>query len=53
MDSTNLYCYSMIQPISYDETEMWDGHPDLYMNKLEEILYTPDDTDIGCFIEVE
>ena len=32
MDATNLYCHSMIQPLSYDEIEMWHGHPDLYMN---------------------
>ena len=31
---------------------MWHGHPDLYMNKLEEILITPDDSEIGYFIEV-
>ena len=31
---------------------MWHGHPDLYMNKLERTLNTPDDGDIGYFIEV-
>ena len=36
-----------------DEIEMWHGHPDLYMNKLEEILNTPDDSDFGYFIEVD
>ena len=30
-DSTNLYGHSMIQPLPYDEIEMWHGHPDLYM----------------------
>ena len=36
-----------------DEIEMWHGHPDLYMNKLEEILNTPDDSDFVYFIEVD
>ena len=29
------------------------GHPDLYMNWLEEMLNTPDDSDIGYFVEVD
>ena len=53
MDATNLYGYSMIQPLPYDEIEMWHGNPDLYMNLLEEILNTPDDSDIGYFIEAD
>ena len=32
---------------------MWHGHPDLYLNNLEEILKTPDDSDIGYFVEVD
>ena len=32
---------------------MWHGHRDLYMNLLEEILNTPDDSDIGYFLEVD
>ena len=32
---------------------MWHGHPDLYMNKIEEILNTSDASDIGYFIEVD
>ena len=32
---------------------MWCGHPDLHMNKLEEILSTPDGSDIGYFFEVD
>ena len=31
MDATNLYGNSMIPPLPYDEIEMWNGHPDLYM----------------------
>ena len=42
----------MIQHLPYDENEMWHGHPDLYMIKLQEILNTPVDGDIGYFIEV-
>ena len=53
MDATNLYGHSMCQPLPYDKIEMWHGHSDLYMNILEEILNTPDDSDIGHFIEVE
>ena len=47
VDATNLYGHSMSQMLPYDDTEMWHGHPDLYMNWLEEILNTPDDSDIG------
>ena len=43
----------MSQMIFYDEIEMWHGHRDLYMNKLEESLITPDDNDIGYFVEVD
>ena len=52
MDATNLYGHSMIQPLPYDEIEIWHGDPDLYMNWLEEILNTPDDSDIGYFVAV-
>ena len=53
MDATNLYGHSMSQPLPYDEIEMWHGHPDKYWNWLVEILNTPDDSDIGYFIEVD
>ena len=43
----------MSQPLPYDEVEMWHGHPNFYMNKLEEILNNPYDSDTGCFIEVD
>ena len=52
MDANNLYGYSMSQMLPYDENEMWHGHPDLYMNWLEEILNPPDDSGIGYFLEV-
>ena len=38
--------------LPYDEIEMRHGHPDLYMNWLKEILKTPDDNEIGYFLEV-
>ena len=53
MDATNLYGHSMSQPLPFDEIEMWHGHPDLYMNKLEEILNIPDDSDICYLIAVD
>ena len=53
MDATNLYGHSMSQFLPYDEIEMWHGRPDLYMDKLEEILNTLDDSFIGYFIEVD
>ena len=53
MDNTNLYGHPMSQFLLYDEIEMWHGHPDLYMNWLKEILNTPDDSDIGYFVEAD
>ena len=53
MDFTNLHGHSMSQMLPYDEIVMWHGHPDLYMDKLEEILNIPDDSDIGIFVEVD
>ena len=47
MDAAILYGHPMLQPLPFDEIEMWHGHPDLYMNKLEEFLKTPDDNDVG------
>ena len=52
MDATNLYGHSMVQTLPYDEIEIWYGDPDLFMNWLEEIFDTSDDSDIGYFIEV-
>ena len=53
MAATNFYAHSMIQLLPYADTEMWHGHPDLYMSKVEEIFNTTDDSDIGYFIEVD
>ena len=53
MDATNLYGHSTSQTLPYDEIQMWRGHHDLYMNRLEVILNNPDDSDIGFFFEVD
>ena len=52
-DAKMLYGHSMSQLLPYDETEMWRDHSDLCMNKLVEILNTPDDSDNGYFLEVD
>ena len=44
--SNNLYRHSMSQPLPYDETK-FDKNVE-----LEDILITPDDSDIGYLIEV-
>ena len=46
-DANNLYGDSMSQPLPYDEIK-YDNN-----NKLEDILNTPDDSDIGYLIEVD
>ena len=43
----------MSQLLPFGGIEMWHGHPELYMIKLKEILKTPDDSDIGYFIELD
>ena len=52
-DATNLYGHSMSQFLPYDEIEMWHGHPDKYWRWLDINLNTPDDADIGYFLEVD
>ena len=49
INAYNLYGHSMSQPLPFDEIENWDGHPDLYMNWLEEFLNTPDDSFFWIF----
>ena len=46
-DANNLYGDSMSQPLPYDEIK-FDNNV-----KLEDILNTPDDNDLGYFIEVD
>ena len=53
MDATNLYGHSMSQMLPYDGIEIWHGHPDLYTNWLEGILYTPGENEIGYFLKVD
>ena len=47
IDANNLYGHSMSEPLPYDEIK-FDKKV-----KLEDILNTPDDSDIGYFIEVD
>ena len=53
IDAIKLYGWAMSESLPYDETEMWYAHPDLYMNKLEEIFDVADESDIGYFLEVD
>ena len=53
VDAIILYGQSMIQPLPYDEFEIKHGHPDLYLSNSEEDLNTPDDSNIGYFVEVD
>ena len=46
-DANNLYGHSMSEPLPYDEIK-FDKNIE-----LEDILNTPDDSDIGYFIEVD
>ena len=46
IDAKNLYGHSMSEPLPYDESK-FDNNV-----KLEDILSTPDDKDIGYFFEV-
>ena len=47
VDATDLYGHSMSEPLPYDEIK-FDKNV-----KLEDILKTPDDSDIGYFIKVD
>ena len=47
IDANNLYGHSMSQYLPYDEIKFDNNF------KLEDILNTPDDSDIGYFIEVD
>ena len=53
MDATTFNGCSVSQLLPYDEIEIWHGDTDLYMNKLDEILNTPDDSHIECFVEAD
>ena len=47
IDANNLYGHSMSEPLPYDEIK-FDKNVE-----LEDILNTPDDSDIGYFVEVD
>ena len=47
IDANNLYGHSMCQYLPYDEIKFDNT------GKLEDILNTPDDSDIGYFVEVD
>ena len=51
-DAINLYGHWMSQTVPYDEIQMWNGHLDPYMNKLEGIINIRDDSNIGYFVGV-
>ena len=53
MEATSLNGHSMSQMLLYDESEIWYGHPDISMVKTEETLNTPDDDEIGYFVEID
>ena len=53
IDAKNLFVWAMSQMLPYVEIERWHGHPDLYTNKLDDILNTSDVSDIDYFIELE
>ena len=53
VDANNLYGWAMNQSLLYDEIEWRHGHPDLCINKLEEILNASVDSDIGFILEVD
>ena len=46
VDANNLYGHSMSQPLPYDEIKFDQ------IVKLENILNTPDDSDVGYFVEI-
>ena len=52
-DATSLYGHSMSQFLPYDEIEMWHGDPNKYWRWLDIILNTPNDSEIGYFLEVD
>ena len=43
----------MSQSLPYDEIEMWKGSPYRYLDRFKDILNTPNDSDIGYFVEVD
>ena len=53
VDANKLFGCAISESLPYDEIERWHGHPDLYLNKLVEIINTSDDSDFDYFLEVD
>ena len=53
IEPNNLFGYAMSQWLPYDEIEMWKGRHSCFMDKLEDSLNTPDDSDMGYLFEVD
>ena len=53
IDANLLYLWASTESLACDVIQMWKGHPDCYMNKLEGVLNTPVDRDFGYFVEVD
>ena len=53
IDANSLYGYAMSEYVPYDEIQMWQGYPDLYVDKLEDDLITEDNRVFGYFVEVD
>ena len=53
VDGNKYYGWAMSESPLYGESEMWHGHPDLYMKNFGEIINTSDDSDIGYFLETD
>ena len=51
IDPYSLYGWAMSESLPYDGIEMWKDHPDCYIQKLEVIVNTPDDSNTGQFFE--
>ena len=53
IDATSLYGWALSEFLPHDEIKMRHGHPDCYIDELEGILNTPDDSNIGYFVEMD
>ena len=50
-DANNLCGWAMSRYFHYDEINLRKSHSGCYMDSLEDTLNTPDDSDIGYFVE--
>ena len=51
--ANDIYAWAMTESPPYDDIDMWQGHPDCYIEKLEYNLNKDFDSDIGYFIEFD